>query len=96
LNHELRYRIYEADAHVTQHLAGLVEEHKRVFDMRAALDFLLAKDPTYEATEIGGLEGKRVYAKATSEGYPDIPRLLLLYVVDDVKMEVVIHSGHLI
>lgn len=60
------------------------------------MDFLLTKDPRYEATKLGEKSGKEVYVKATSAGYPDIPRLLLLYVVDEVAKEVVIHSGQLI
>lgn len=64
--------------------------------MRAALDFLLSKNPRYEATKLGDKDGTETYAKATSDGYPGIPRLLLLYVVDDSKMEVVIYSGYLI
>lgn len=96
MNHEPRYRIYEADGHVTAHLAQLVQKHPRAFNMRAALDFLLAKNPRYEAVKIGEKDGNEVYVKATSAGYAGIPRLFLLYVIDEAAKEVVIHSGHLI
>jgi len=64
--------------------------------MRAAMDFLLARNPRYEATKLGEKNGKEIYVKATSTGYPGIPRLFLLYVVDEVAQEVVIHHGYLI
>ena len=96
MNHEPRYRIYEADERVTALLVQLVQEHSRAFDMRAALDFLLAKDPRYEATKLGEKNSDEVYVKATSAGYPGIPRLFLLYVINEAAKVIVIHSGHLI
>lgn len=96
MNHEPQYRIYEADEYVTACLARLIQKHPRAFDMRAAMDFLLTKDPRYEATKLGEREGKEVFVKATSAGYSGIPRLLLVYVVDESTKTVVIHSGYLI
>jgi hypothetical protein len=65
----------------------------RHFDLVAAMQFKLARDPRSYSTRVPGLTSE-VYADWTISAAKGLPRLLVWYVIEETK--VVVHGASLI
>jgi len=90
----IRFSIVE-EHEVTRQLAQYEQSNSRCFDLRAALDFQLARDPRTYSTRVPGFRSE-VYAAWTNGDFPELPRLLVWYTVDDEKRAVTIHGVQLV
>jgi len=89
----IKYGIFEADKSTTRNVSKIEQTSSRHFDLVAALQFQLARDPASYSTRVPGFEAL-VFADWTSAGFPELPRLLFWYVIEGRK--VIIHDAWLI
>jgi len=82
-----QYRIFEANA-ATTHIAEVEQSHKRGIDLRAALDFLLSRDPLRGARKIDGIS-RDLYIVCTTDFY-DVcgVRMCILYEIKEQNKEI--------
>lgn len=81
----IQYEIVDADEEVTRQVAEISRESSRHFDLIAALEFHLARDPVSYSTRVPGFQSQ-VYATWTNAGFPELPRVLFWYVIEEHKI----------
>ncbi|HUW42769.1 MAG TPA: hypothetical protein VMW02_00880 [Thermoplasmata archaeon] len=89
-----QYRIFEA-VDSSSYIGGVEQSHKRGIDLRAALDFLLARDPTRGARKVEGMN-RDLYVVCTSDYHGIGVRMCLLYEIKEQEKEIEILAAKLI
>ena len=89
----MEYEILEADENVTRKITEIEQTSSRHFDLVAALEFQLVRDPVSYSTRVPGLQSQ-VYAAWTNSGFSELPRLFFWYVIEGSR--IVIYDAWLI
>jgi len=90
----IEYEIIEADTEVTRKIIDISKKGPRYFDLVAALQFQLARDPVSYSSRVPGLYSQVYATWTTNVDLPGAPRLLFWYVLDGRK--ITIHDAWLI
>ena len=81
----IQYEIVDANDEVIDQVAAISQQGSRHFDLIAALEFQLARDPVSYSTRVPGFESP-VYAAWTNGDFPGVPRVLFWYVIEQRKI----------